>query len=442
MASVLQTRFSQTGHGVIVRRPNTAAESIRDGFTGQLIILGASVRALTESAIRAGWSVHAADLFCDLDLQAIATTAVPVAHGTADAATEYPWSLLAAAEGFPPSTAWCYTGAVENHPDLIDAIARVRPLAGNPGDVVRRLRDPAQLAAAARAAGLSFPETMSSPDRIPLDGTWLVKPLAGAGGRGIRRWTPAVAADHTADRANAQDQKHIWQRFMPGTPLSASFCFAEGSTRLLGMSQQLIGEPWCHAGPFAWCGAVALHTASGQTDTDSLATTLERLGVILAERFQPVGLVGVDLLCDSAGRITVVEVNPRPTASMELFDRSAAGSIAGSHLAACGYATPSRSRRQQTLPQPAWTWAKAVLFAAAPTPVSQPLIECLTRETSPWTQADGGWPSLADIPRPGQVIAAGAPVVTVFAAASTTDDALASLRDRVARIDTLLSAHV
>jgi len=426
-----------------VSRPNTAAESIRDGFTGQLIILGASVRALTESAIRAGWAVHAADLFCDLDLQAIATTAVPVGHGTSDPATGYPWSLLAAAEGFPPSTAWCYTGAVENHPDLIDAIARVRPLAGNPGDVVRRLRDPVQLAAAARAAGLSFPETMSSPDRIPLDGTWLVKPLAGAGGRGIRRWTRAVAANHTADRANAPDQKPIWQRFMPGPPLSASFCFAEGFTRLLGVSRQLIGEPWCHAGPFAWCGAVTLHTASGDPPADDrLIDQLERLGGILAARFRPVGLVGVDLVVDAGGSVEVIEVNPRPTASMELFERSAAGSIAGSHLTACGYATPSRSRREQPLPQSAWTWAKAVLFAAVPTPVLQPLIDHLTYETSPWTQADGGWPTLADIPRPGQIIAAGAPVVTIFAAASTPDAALASLRDRVARIDTLLSARV
>jgi uncharacterized protein len=426
-----------------VIRPNTAAESIRDGFAGRVIILGASVRALAESAIRDGWAVHAADLFCDIDLQAIATTAVPVAHGTAEAATGYPWSLLAAAEGFPPSTAWCYTGAVENHPDLIDAIARVRPLAGNPGDVVRRLRDPVQLAATARAAGLSFPETISSPDRIPLDGTWLVKPLAGAGGRGIRRWTRAVAANHTADRATAPDQQHIWQRFMPGTPLSASFCFAEGFSRLLGVSRQLIGELWCHAGPFAWCGAVALHSTNSQPPVDDrLVDQLERLGGILAERFQAVGLVGVDLLCDSAGRITVVEVNPRPTASMELFERSAAGSIAGSHLAACGYATPARSRREQPLPQPASTWAKAVLFAAVPTPVSQPLIQRLARETSPWTQADGGWPSLADIPRPGQVIAAGAPVVTIFAAASRPDDALNRLRDRVARIDMLLSARV
>ncbi len=367
---------------------------------------------------------------------------MPVAHGTDDAATGYPWSLESAAEGFPPSAAWCYTGAIENHPDLIDAIARVRPLAGNPSDVVRRLRDPVQLAAVAKAAGLSFPETLSSPNGVPLDGTFLVKPLAGAGGRGIRRWTPEVAAEHATKQAITPRPTHIWQRFMIGTPLSASYCFKQRSARLFGVSRQLIGEPWCHAGMFAWCGAVALHPAGGWTEIDPLIASLERLGSVLAERFQPVGLVGVDLVVDAGVRITVIEVNPRPTASMELFERSGAGSIAGRHLAACGYAPPSGIAIEQPLLRPASNWAKAVLFASQPTPVSQPMIERLTRETSPWSQADDGWPALADIPRPGQNIAAGAPVVTIFAAAPTTDDALAILRDRVARVDALLSARV
>jgi len=384
--------------------------------------------------------VHAADLFCDLDLQAIARTAVPVAHGADDAAAGYPWSLKPAAEGFPPSAAWCYTGAIENHPDLIDAIARVRPLAGNPSDVVRRLRNPVQLAAVAHTAGLSFPETNSSPDGVPLDGTFLVKPLAGAGGRGIRRWTPEVAADNAAQQAITPRPTQIWQRHAAGIPLSASYCFKQGSARLLGVSRQLIGEPWCHAGMFAWCGAVALHAAGGRTAIDLPIASLERFGSVLAERFQPVGLVGVDLVVDAGESITVIEVNPRPTASMELFERSGAGSIAGSHLAACGLGPPSGIAIEQPLFRPASNWAKAVLFASQPTPASQPLIDRLTREAIPWTQADGGWPALADIPRPGQTIAAGAPVVTIFAAASTTDDAVTRLRDRVAHIDALLSA--
>ena len=397
---------------------------------------------MAESAARAGWDVHAADLFCDLDLQAVATAAVPVANGISDAASRYPWSLIAASAGFPPYAAWCYTGAVENHPDLIDAVTRVRPLAGNPSDIVRLLRDPAHLAAAASAAGLSFPETRPSPDGVPLDGSWLVKPREGAGGRGIRRWIPAVADDHTMRHAPLANQLHIWQRYTPGTPLSASFCFTQGAARLLGVSRQLIGEPWCHAGLFAWCGAVALQTAGGQPpDDDRLVAPLARLGDVLAARFRPVGLVGVDLLVDAAGRITVIEVNPRPTASMELFERSGAGSIAGIHLAACGCAMPSGITLEQPRPLPASTWAKTVLFAAEPTLVTQQLIDRLMCETTPWTQADGGWPALADIPRPGQTIAAGAPVVTIFAAAPTPDIALVLLRERVARIDTLLSAR-
>jgi predicted ATP-grasp superfamily ATP-dependent carboligase len=124
---------------------------------------------------------------------------------------------------------------------------------------------------------------------------------------------------------------------------------------------------------------------------------------------------------------------------MELFERSGAGSIAGSHMAACGWAQHSDIAIEQPLPRPASNWAKAVLFASQPTPVSQPMIDRLTREAIPWTQTDGGWPALADIPRPGQTLAAGAPVVTIFAAAPTTDDALNRLRDRVARIDAVLS---
>ena len=61
-------------------------------------------------------------------------------------------------------------------------------------------------------------------------------------------------------------------------------------------------------------------------------------------------------------------------------------------------------------------------------------------EAKAWTEADGGWPALADIPRPGQTLPAGGPAVTLFAAGRTADDAIAELRGRVARVDALLAA--
>ena len=425
---------------VIVSRMKTTASATPGRSAGHLVILGASARALATSAARAGWHVYAADLFCDLDLQAVAQAAVAVAHASDGDAAGYPWSLLSAVAEFPPDAAWCYTGAIENHPDLVDAIARVRRLAGNTADCIRRLRDPADVAAAAGAAGLAFPETCRSPDGVPRDGTWLVKPLAGAGGRGIRRWTPAVAVESGIGHGAMPRPISVWQRFVSGTPISAAYCFSRRRSQLLGASRQLIGEPWCHAGPFAWCGGVTLHAAGGMPEGTHLGAALERLGGVLAERFQPVGLVGVDLVVDANGHLTVIEINPRPTASMELFERSGAGSIAGRHLAACGCAAVSDSPCEHLPLEPTSTWAKAVLFAAAPTAVSTTLIDALARESDPWTRADGGWPALADVPVPGQTIPAAAPVVTIFAVSRSADDAVPILRDRVARIDALLSS--
>ena len=430
------------GHTVvIVSCMKTTAGATPGGSAGDVVILGASVRGLATSAARAGWNVYAADLFCDLDLQAVAQAAMTVAHKNDGDALGYPWNLLAAATEFPPDAVWCYTGAIENHPELVDAIARVRPLAGNTAECIRRLRDPAAVATAAVAAGLAFPETRPSPDDVPLDGTWLVKPLAGAGGRGIRRWTPAAAAESGGGHVAMPHPISIWQRFVSGTPLSAAYCFSRRRSQFLGASRQLIGEPWCHASQFAWCGAVTLHTLAGLPKGKHLGAALERLGSVLAERFHPVGLVGVDLVVDADGHLTVIEINPRPTASMELFERSGAGSIADSHLAACGCA-PECDNPPEPLPrQPASTWAKAVLFAAEPTVVSRPLIEALARESDPWTQADGGWPALADIPQPGQTVPVGAPVITIFAVSHSAADAIALLRDRVARVDALLSSR-
>jgi hypothetical protein len=117
-----------------------------------LIVVGASVRAFGCSAQRVGWSVHAADLFGDADLRAVATTTV--------AATEivgpYPASLVAAVEGFPRAP-WCYTGALENHPQVIATLAAARPLLGASPDAARSVRDHHRLADVVRRCGTLVP---------------------------------------------------------------------------------------------------------------------------------------------------------------------------------------------------------------------------------------------------------------------------------------------
>ncbi|WP_217551268.1 ATP-grasp domain-containing protein, partial [Pantoea sp. GbtcB22] len=75
-------------------------------------------------------------------------------------------------------------------------------------------------------------------------GRWLRKPLKSGGGLGIRFSKPGESAS----------PHHYFQEFIDGTPMSALY----GGTTLLGVTEQLIGEPWLHATPFAYCGNIAL----------------------------------------------------------------------------------------------------------------------------------------------------------------------------------------
>src|SRR5436305_11978694 len=141
-----------------------------------LAIVGASTRSAAASAVRAGFRPLAADLFADADLRRIAT---------ATRIRPYPEGLLDWLRATEPP-AWMYTGALENYPELVDQMAWIAPLLGNPGDVLTQVRSPWKLADVLRRAGLSFPETRASADGLPQDGSWLVKSYRGASGSGVR----------------------------------------------------------------------------------------------------------------------------------------------------------------------------------------------------------------------------------------------------------------
>ncbi len=372
------------------------------------MVVGASVRAIAESAARAGRDVHAADLFGDRDLLAVARSyarAVP-----------YPDVLPQLVAGFPAGP-WIYTGGLENHPEIIAEISRHRPLAGCTVPAVRQVRDPTQLGILARSAGLRYPETRFSPGAVPVDGSWLVKPRCSAGGHGIGRWRGRL--DDTP-----ADDRQLWQENVPGRPWSVAMLVTPGGADLIGASRQLIGSRWTAARPFHWSGGLDIDPASLPR---SVAKLLQRLGRELANVPGLVGLVGVDLIVDRQLGLTLLEINPRPTASMELIERGTGLSLATAQLAACGLALPgspaAASPRRQT-------WAKAVVFAASPLVIderSEAVLDTLARS---WRAADGQ-PAIADLPLPPQTIATGRPICTVFAAGPSPAAALCLLRHRV-----------
>jgi predicted ATP-grasp superfamily ATP-dependent carboligase len=143
-------------------------------------------------------------------------------------------------------------------------------------------------------------------------------------------------------------------------------------------------------------------------------------------------VVGVDAIVKRDGRVAVLEVNPRPTASAELVERTTGESILAMHLAAFGLASPVAPPAAHD----AGIWSKAVLVAAAPVAIDAHVLSRLHALAGPWTAADR-LPALADIPGSGQVVRGGGPVLTVFARGHTVVATAAALRSRVEAVKTV-----
>ena len=376
-----------------------------------LVILGASARAAAYSARRAGFLPSVADLFGDRDL-------VKIANWTA--IRDYPLGVTEAASCLPPGP-WIYTGGLENHPDLIDQIAAARPLLGNPGEVLRAVRDPLHLAACLRQDGLDAPDVSRERPRSGDSSQWLRKPLRSGGGHGIDRLSTFL----DLPIATHENEEHYYQRFIDGVGCSAVFVAAGGRAKLIGVTRQLVGEPWTGAAPFMYCGSLWPVSIEFQA-----AAVLPRIGNCLAAEFRLAGLFGVDLVI-SGQRAFVIEVNSRYPASVEVLEQTLGEqrNVIQMHVDAC---------RKGVLPSDLMadskrSYGKAILFARQTTQLGS-RFEDFVAEIDDASR----WSPLADVPVAGAEIRAGQPVLTVRAAAATPRGVLLRLRDLAREVRAVL----
>ncbi len=342
-----------------------------------LLIVGASGRAAAASAVRAGWQPVVIDLFADDDTRAMG----PVFPCPMD---EYPQGFVALAERAPPGP-WMYTGGLENYPEVVEAISRDRELFGVGPETLDRVRDPFFLASILPMLAMRREGESLDPRK-----RWLRKPLRGSGGFGIAELPLTASETGPGHEAYAQE-------WVEGSPYSALFLFADSSPVLLGTCAQLIGEARLNAPPFRYCGNIGPLPAD-----NALTAELERIGDTLRSLGLR-GLIGVDFICTTDG-IRVLEVNPRYTASVGLYERATGELLLARHID-CFSDPGALPRAENGQPAGLKIQGKAILYAERTFAVAA---------NHPWRG-----PDFADIPAVGSVIPAGQPVVTLFAAADT-----------------------
>jgi predicted ATP-grasp superfamily ATP-dependent carboligase len=380
------------------------------GPTSHLILLGASVRAAAFSALRAGLRPWCADLFADADLRAISpVVAVPAA--------DYPDGLVELARQGPPGP-WMYTGALENRPDIVRKIRSERAaLWGNNSAVLQQARSPLVIDSLFACAKITRPDVRLEAASVPTDGSWLVKPLRGAGGSGIQVWKGQV-------RGQPRLRGVYFQQFVEGEPHAAVFVAVGRRACLLGVTRQLIGESWLHAEPFHYCGSIGC-----LAPLPAHRQALDRLGNALVEGCGLRGLFGVDYVLKD-GIPWPVEINPRYTASVEVLEHSLGTPALALHHQAFA---PDRAGPIPTIPPSARPpIGKAILFARAllDFPAEGPWIATFRKPPDPWEL-----PAFADIPVAGQHIEAGQPILTFFARGDTALACRDTLRQVAADLD-------
>lgn len=372
-----------------------ALESSGGGWSRKRGVVGASARAAVHSLARAGLSAWAVDLFADRDLRRIAeTVACPVER--------YPDALPQLVQSLPPAQI-LYTGGLENDPHVLRGLAQHHEVGGTPPEALRSVRDPFALRALVADAGMAMPQLVPPHEACPPEGRWLRKSLRSSGGRGLRYAQPHEPASH----------QHYFQEYHNGTAISAVFV----NSTLFGITEQLIGVPWLHAKRFAYCGNIGPITWP-QPALERLAHKVYEAGVR--------GVWGADLL-QTDGRLLVLEINPRYTASVEVLEHAYQRAIFHPD-------TDSSPPFSDNYSAPAPVVGKAIYYAPHPFvfPHKGPWDADLEGAFDPWR-----CPHFADIPHPGSRIEAGYPVLSVLAVGNSPAEVREQLQWHAIQLDQL-----
>jgi predicted ATP-grasp superfamily ATP-dependent carboligase len=358
-----------------------------------VLIAAASGRALAASARRGGYAPLVVDLFGDQDTVAAAHAHIRLPAGLARGmcSSDVLEALERLATLREPAGIVCGTG-FEDRPELLVAIAQRWRLFGNAADVIARVKDPVAFANLCRDCDIPHPEISLA---RPADPTgWLAKRRGGAGGRHIQ------AASHS-DTAGGT---FYFQRRVEGRPVSA-LVLADGHRAVvLGFSAQW-SSPAPHR-PFRYGGAVqpaAIDRATAKAMIEAVQQLVPTTSLV--------GLNSADFLVSESG-IQLLEINPRPGATLDIFEPSDA-SIFATHIAACEGILPAGA--------PSYEQARASAIVYAQREVAAlPVL---------------GWPPwTADRPGVGTCIAEGDPLCTVLACAASATGARALAQRRAAMI--------
>ncbi|WP_040576152.1 ATP-grasp domain-containing protein [Methylophaga thalassica] len=274
-----------------------------------LLIFAQTARFIAQSAAQLGYQTWVADCFADTDTQRVSDRLLRLP--SLDKLTIAPLlSSLDSLSQQQPCMLICGAGIERFYPVLEQLPPHIQPL-GNTFHTFEQLRSADQFFPLLDRLGIPYPEThlISPPDKNKR--RWLSKDMKSCGGTHIK---------HTNLYS---DEQVIFQEYIEGKSASVSFIADGKAASVLGFNEQIHDKHTFTIQQLT--NQIALNPSSQQ----KVSTALQQL--ITATGFK--GFGSLDFLIDEADNIYILELNPRLSASAELYSNS--GDILRRHIQAC-----------------------------------------------------------------------------------------------------------
>jgi len=363
-----------------------------------LVVAGVSVRALAESARQGGWDVIGLDLFGDLDTRRVCRRWLSIGD-PARLVIDAPRlrACLAALADEPGVVGWVAGSGFEAEPALLAAGGARLPLWGMGGPAVAALRDARRFFAT--LDGLRLVHPAISIER-PVDPRgWLAKRAGGCGG-----WHICAAAE-----AQAPAPDTYYQRFQPGVPMSALFLADGRRAQLVALNRLLVQRQGKRAHVYA--GAV------GPIAEPALQQRVQHALDALVPAFALRGLASLDFIA-AQGLPWLLEINPRPSASMQLHGHAWPGGLVRASVNAVRGRLPAAAPQHRP-----GVRGSGIVFAPRRCRIEPALLERLARS-----------PDCHDLPAAATQWAEGEPVCSVSAQAADAEQVERALARRRAEV--------
>ncbi|MBB2960216.1 ATP-grasp domain-containing protein [Methylobacterium sp. R2-1] len=288
----------------------------------------------------------------------------------------------------------------EGAPDLIAEIAARHRLLGAGAETVAALKDPFRFAALCERLAVPHPAVSAGP--VTQRGAWLVKRAGGCGGAHIR-----------ASAAGAVPPGHYLQARMPGRAFALNFLSDGRRIEPLALTEQWQSPSPLR--PFRYAGALARGRDEAGPVPASLVAEIAEAAHRLARATGLTGLASADCLVDGE-RWWLLEINPRPGATLDVLDRRPTPLLIHHIEAALG-------RMPSIEAAPADATGAEICYAAQTRAAMPPL----------------DWPDhVRDRPRAGSLVARDAPLCTVTASGPDAAAVKEELRARAEQVRALL----